>query len=61
MAKAPFKILIRKSEEMLGALCAEWQKRGLSAKAIARKAKPYTNAIRRASEELDRPETPGRN
>jgi hypothetical protein len=61
MAKAAFKTLIRKSEEMLGALTAEWEKRGLSAKTIVRKAKPYTTAIRKASEELDRRDVQGRN
>ena len=61
MAKAALMKLIRKSEEMLGLLCTQWEKAGLTEKQILRKAKPFTDAIRQASDELGRRHPPSTN
>jgi hypothetical protein len=61
MAKAALTTLIRKSEEMLGLLCTQWERAGLTEKRILRKAKPFTDAIRQASEELGRRHPPSNN
>ena len=61
MAKAALRTLIRKSEEMLGLLCTQWDKAGLTEKQILRKAKPFTDAIRQASEDLGRRHPPSTN
>ena len=60
-AKAPLKTLIQKAEMTLGLLCTEWRKAGLTSKQILRKAKPYTDAIREAREELGRGQPIGKN